>query len=73
MEDTLRYAETSLRVMNDKSANGGAGFLFHDLALFVMSFLPKSITQSISLKMHRTMRSKAYVKYQMTDPLKKKE
>jgi hypothetical protein len=57
--------------MNDKSANGSAGYLFHDLAYFVLNLVPRALLQWWTLKLHKSMRSKAYVKYSQSDPLKK--
>ena len=67
-----RWASTSLRVANDKSANGGGGFLWHDLAYFALDFVPSSLLQSQGLALHKRLRRKAYAKYKMEDPLAKK-
>jgi 17beta-estradiol 17-dehydrogenase / very-long-chain 3-oxoacyl-CoA reductase len=65
------YAERSLIAMNDKSGNGGAGYLMHDLAYFVLDLVPRSVLQFLALRMHRGLRSRAYVKNKLVDPLKK--
>lgn len=67
-----KYAETSLRAMNDKSGNGAGGYLFHDLAYFVFALLPRFVLQNSGLRMHKGLRSRAYVKFNMQDPLKAK-
>ena len=67
-----RWAATSLRVANDKSASGGGGCLLHDLAYFVLQLLPDWLIQRQSLAMHRGLRARAYKKFAMEDPMRRK-
>ncbi len=65
-----RYAEASLRVMNDKSGNGAAGYLMHDLAYFLLELVPRSLFHRFALRLHRSLRSRAYAKLNLADPLR---
>ena len=66
------YAETSLRAMGDRSGNGAAGYLVHDLAYFMLELVPRSLFHFFALRLHRSLRSRAYLKNNRQDPLKEK-